>query len=174
MFSSNLIFPLKIRNSERKNSLGGYLAEETYKLTFTFNELDSILGNFQYRFFYFVNELESDFFVYKVKLSQYIDYKFHQDKFDLYLLKNIKSEVVITNFFGKNKTHLSYTPYGEIIEFQGKSIDEFVVFQGSSIEIKEKLYYQDFYPFAIKVSLIGAIERVFNLPIILNIKAYLA
>lgn len=173
MFAQNIEI-LKIKNSAKRNSLGGNIAEEFFSFKFTFNEFDSILGNFQYKFFYLVNEFESELKVYKFRIEQYIDYRFHQDKFDAYLLKNINSEIVLTNFFSKNKMHYSYTELGEIVDFGGKNIEDFIIKTSKNIIIKEELNYRDFYPFAIRVSINNAIERVFNLPIILNIKAYLA
>ncbi len=173
MFSERLISPVVIRSSERPGSLGGYLAEKLSTVEFIFNESESIFGGNKYKFFYISNELDSEFSIYKIRIEQYIDINSHLDKFDLRFLGNISSEIVITNFFGKNQVHKAYTDFGEIIDFDNRNIENFIVFSGTKAEIKETLSYQDFYPFAIRVKILGPIERVIKLPIVLKIKTYL-
>lgn len=174
MFSDTRFSPVTIRESERKGSLGGHIAERLYKTTFIFNEEESIMGATQYKFFYLVNELRTDFIVYKVRIKSFIEYApFHLDKFWARFLANISTDIVILNFFDRNSIHKSYTKTGEILEFGGRNVREFIHYSGQSFEIKEGLSYQEFFPFALRVRITAPIERVIELPVVLNVKTYL-
>jgi hypothetical protein len=171
VISENQITVIKPYLSEIKNSLGGSVGIEAEQLEFYFDEYESIKSE-KYKFIYLVNVLDGNFSVYKIKLSSYIDAINLQDKFSQEMLANIKVEFLNLSFFQKNNTHFFYSETGEIISLQ-KHVNDFLVNSGENIEIKETLVYQDFFPLAIKVSIINPVERIFSVKLKFNVKSYL-
>jgi len=171
VISTNQITVLKTYLSETKNSLGGGVGVEVNELEFYFDEFESIKSE-KYKFIYLVNVLDSNYSVYKLRLSSYIDATNLQDKFSQEMLANVKVEFLNLSFFQKNKIHFFYSDTGEIINLQ-RHVNDFLVSIGSVLEIRESLSYQDFYPLAIKVSIINPIERIFSIKVKFNVKSYL-
>lgn len=173
MISSRLVSPISLNGSERQGSLGGLISSKLVEATFTFDEEESILGKRKYKFFYLMNDLETtDFSIYKLKITSYILHTSHVDKFSQGMLGNFNIDIVLTSFFGKNTLHKTYTEFGEILEFN-KNIEEFILASEKTVTIYETLNFGDFYPIAVRVSINKPIERVYKLPIVLEIYSYL-
>lgn len=166
---------LKVYLSEKPGSLGGPPSLPLDNYSFYFDEEESFFGKEKYAFFYIVNDLEMSqkmpIVIKSIKIKPFFDIVEHQDKFNVKFLSNILVQVINTSLFGKNKIHLQYDEFGNILDFN-RNISDFIegAEEINELNINAPLHYKDFYPFAVKVSIINPIERVKNLPIIIKTK----
>lgn len=160
-----------IHTSQYPKSLGGPVFLPIEKYVFYFDEEESFFENEKFAAFYIVNNINKNTSISEVNISAFFDTSEHVDKFNQIFLANMYIEVIDAVIFEKNKIHLTYNEKGFVLDLN-QNITELKRTQEirNQIIIEEPLDYLDFYPFMIKVSITNPIERVKELPIILNVK----
>lgn len=169
---------IKIRSSILGNSIGGGIGKTLdYSVIFNFDEAESFFSVKKYKFFYIVNSVDADYVIYKIKLSLSLIYSSIEDnvsvedKFNISFGSNINFAIFDTSIFRKNSTHLTYTETGEILEYK-KSIDDFITSSGRELTYNTSLAFSEYLPFGIYIETLGPLERIFGLPLKINVKVY--
>lgn len=169
---------IRITSSSLGNSIGGGLGKKlNYSVYFSFDEEESFFSSKKYKFFYILNSVDSDYVIYKIKLSLSMIYTSIdenlsvEDKFNISFGGNINFAAFDSSVFRKNSFHLTYTEKGEILEYK-KSIEDFITNSGREITYNTSLAFSEYLPFGVYVETTGPLERIFGLPLKINVKIY--
>ncbi|MEM3368501.1 MAG: hypothetical protein QXP88_00180 [Thermoproteota archaeon] len=169
---------IKIKTSRLGNSTGGGVGKTLdYSVVFNFDEEESFFSVKKYKFFYIVNSIDADYVIYKIKLSLSLIYSSLEeglsveDRFNISFGNNINFFIFDTSIFRKNLSHLTYTETGEILEYR-KSISEFIISSGRELTYNTSLAFSEYLPFGVCVETLGPLERIFGIPLKINVKVY--